>query len=128
MTKSSAVAKSDTPAGQIAGPQSELNASTLIYTIFTKAGDTQLIYSATNWVRIQLFLEDAGPVSFGTRQQIGPALSGKGCLLPTSEWVEFFLAKGDRLFLVAEGINRVKFICEQIPWLEQVLRAVGGRR
>lgn len=122
------VAKSDTPAGQVVGPQTDQNASTLVYTVFTKAEPTKLIYSATTWVRIWLQLEDAGPVAVGTRQQIGPALSGKGILLPTDQWVEMVLAKGDRLFMVAEGVNRVKFICEQIPWLEQLLRAIGVGR
>ena len=115
--------RTDTPSGQVVGPTTEISASTLIYTLFTKAGETRLVYSATTWVQIRLMLENAGPVAVGTRQQIGPALSGKGILLRTNEWVDFVLAKGDRLFMIAEGVNRVKFVCEQIPWQEQLLSA-----
>lgn len=128
MSKGHSVARGDMPANQVVGPTTEISASTLIYTLFTKAGETRLVYSATTWVVCRLMLENSGPVAIGTRQQIGPALSGKGILLPTKEWVRFALAKGDRLFMVAEGINRVKFICEQVPWQEQILGSVRAPR
>lgn len=122
-TRQHSIPLSDTPDGQKPGPQTEIQANTLIYTLFTKAGETRLVYSATTWVKIRLMLETAGPVAVGTRQQIGPTLSGKGILLPVNQEIDFVLAKGDRLFMVAEAINRVKFICEMIPWQEQILNA-----
>ncbi len=103
-----------------------------IYTYFTKAdGVTQLLYSAQRWTRIELALETAGPVSIGTRETVMPVLSGQGIILrPTSDWTDFVLPKGDRLFIAAETVNRVKVIVEPIPWQEQILlqleRGFGG--
>jgi hypothetical protein len=95
-----------------------------IYTYFTKAnGETELIYSAEEWMRIELQLETAGPVAVSTRQDVTPVLSGKGILLPpTGEPVKFLLPRGDRLFIASEAVNRVKFIVEPVPLLEQILQ------
>ena len=96
---------------------------TEIYTYFTNAdGRSKLLYSAEGWVRIELALETAGPVSVGTRENLTPVLTGLGILLePDGEPVEFVMPKGDRLYIAAESINRVKFIVEPIPWLQQIL-------
>lgn len=97
---------------------------TEINTYFTRPnGRSELVYSAESWVRIKLQLETAGPVAVGTRQEITPVLSGKGILLPTTgtTLTEFIMPKGDRLFIASESINRVKYITEPIPWLEQML-------
>ena len=101
---------------------------TEIYTYFTiPDGRTKLLYSAENWVRIELQLETAGPVAVSTRQDVSPVLSGKGILLPPTLdlSIDFVLPKGDRVFIVAEAVNRVKFIVEPIAWQEQILRGVG---
>jgi hypothetical protein len=95
-----------------------------IYTYFTKAnGETELIYSAEEWMRIELQLETAGPVAVSTRQEVTPVLSGKGILLPpTGEPIKFLLPRGDRLYIGSEAVNRVKFIVEPVPLLEQILQ------
>lgn len=94
-----------------------------IFTYFTEpTGQSALLYSAETWVRIELQLETAGPVAVGTRQSVVPVLSGKGILLPPDgEPITFVMPKGDRLYVAAESVNRVKTIVEPIPWLQQIL-------
>lgn len=90
---------------------------TRAYTYFTTPGETKLLYSAEGWVKARLILEDAGPVSIGMDQNTNPVLSGKGILLPTNEEIHFVISKGDRIFIAAEAINRVKFIIEPLPYV-----------
>ena len=93
-----------------------------IYTYFTRptTGKSELLYSAEEWVRIWLSLETAGPVAVSTRQEIVPVLSGLGILLDDRPR-EFLLPKGDRLYIAAESVNRVKFQVEVIPYLQKIL-------
>ncbi len=100
---------------------------TQIYTYFTKpTGISELLYSAESWVQMTLVLETAGPVSFGTSENVSPVLSGKGILLPpTGVPIEVYLPKGNRIFIAANAINRVKVIIEPLPWLEQIAQQVG---
>jgi hypothetical protein len=93
---------------------------TEIYTWFTKPGPSTLVYSAEGWVRVRVRLETAGPVSLSTRQDVVPVLSGKGALLTTDEVETFTLPKGDRLYIAAEAINRVKVFIEPVPFLERI--------
>jgi hypothetical protein len=88
---------------------------TEIYTYFTQIGESRLLYSANFWCTIKLTLETAGPVAAGTRENLVPVLSGKGVLLTTDEDEEWVLAKGDRIFITAESVNRVKVIIEPLP-------------
>lgn len=102
---------------------------TEIYTYFTiPDGQSKLIYSAESWVRARFTLETAGPVAVSTRQDLAPVLSGKGRLLPVDDEYEFIVPKGDRIFIIAEAINRVAFTIEPIPWLQTIaleIRRVG---
>jgi hypothetical protein len=94
---------------------------TEIYTYFTIAnGQTELLYSAENWVRAKLTLETAGPVAIGTSQNLEPVLSGRGRLLDTDLEYEAFLPRGTRLFIISETVNRVSVTIEPVPWLEQI--------
>ncbi len=96
-------------------------ARTQIYTRFTKAnGVTELLYSPENWIRIRLTLETAGPVAVGTSNNLSPVLTGRGILLLVNEEIDFVIAKGDKVYIVADTINRVKVIIEPIPWLQQL--------
>lgn len=98
--------------------------NTDIYTYFTEPdGETKLLYSAAGWVKMELTLETAGPVAFSTRESVTPVLTGRGILLITDEAIDFVLPKGNRVFIAAEAINRVKVIIEPIPWQEQILYA-----
>ena len=72
------------------------------------------------WARVILTLETAGPVAVGQSSQLQPVLSGKGQLLETGVPTPFTIAKGNRLYIAATGVNRVKVVVEPFPWLEQL--------
>lgn len=99
---------------------------TRMFTYFTVAGETKLLYSAETWVKARLVLENAGPVAVGTDQNLTPVLSGKGVLLPTNIEIEFYLSRGDRIFIAAEAINRVRFIVEPVPYLGSIQSALDA--
>jgi len=101
-------------------------AHTEIYTLITRSdGRTQLLYSAEEPIKVRLTLETAGPVSIGTRENLGTPLSGGGVLLITNEEMIWNLPRGDRLYYVAGSVNRVKVSTEPIPYGQQVLDAIG---
>lgn len=110
------------------------NYRTEVYSYFTVPSDEQeLMYSAENWVRFKVTLETAGPVSIGTSEQIAPVLSGKGRLLDTGIEYEIYLARGSRIYVAAESVNRLSVTIEPVPWMEQisneildVIRVLGG--
>lgn len=105
--------------------------ATTIYTYFTiPAGGlkqpTQLLYQASDWAYIDLQLETAGPVAVGTQASLAPTLGGSGVLLaPSGEPLRFVLARGDRLYVIAEAVNRVKVIIQPLPWIQQTLLGIG---
>jgi hypothetical protein len=94
---------------------------TEIYTFFTKPGETRLLYSAEEWVECILELQTAGPVSYSTREEVVPVLSGKGILLTTGERERFTLSKGDRLFIGAEAVNRLAFTVQPFAYGRQII-------
>lgn len=94
---------------------------TEIYSYFTESStETQLLYSAENWVRIKLALQTAGPVAIGTSATLTPVLSGRGILLDPDVPFEAYLAKGTRFYITSETVNRVNITIEPVPWLEQI--------
>jgi hypothetical protein len=98
---------------------------TFVDTYFTQipvvGQDTPIIYAADRlWVKLTLVLETAGPVAVGNQSGLAPVLSGKGQLLETDVPSTFYLAKGERMFVLATGINRIKRVIEPIPWLETI--------
>jgi hypothetical protein len=99
---------------------------TEVATYFTKVGGNNLLYQAESWVILRLLLETAGPVAVGARDDVEPVLSGKGILLPTDVEVEFPLAKGNRVFITATAVNRVRFIIQPVPWQEQQTSIMGS--
>ena len=102
---------------------------TEIQTHFTKIGGTHLLFSANFWCTVILTLETAGPVSAGTRESLTPVLGGSGVLLDTGVESKWKLAKGDRVYVAAESINRVKFIVEPLPAgdIRDMMEAAGGK-
>lgn len=125
-----AVKPTDNPGSKSAAPaiaQASIQ-PTEIFTYFTIAGETKQLYAASRWTFVRLMLENAGPVSIGTKAQLTPVLSGRGILLVTDEWVEFTLAPGNRLYIAADSLQRVKVVLEPFAWQEQILAAMGGRR
>jgi hypothetical protein len=99
---------------------------TEIATYFTKVGGNQLLYQAEGWVKLRLVLETAGPVSVGTRDDIVPVLSGKGILLPTNVEIQFPMSKGQRIYISATAVNRVRRIIEPVPYADQILSMIGS--
>jgi hypothetical protein len=127
-----AVATKDLPGAQPSVLPDNVQ-QTDIYTYFTVAGETKLLTSASRWTFVRLFLETAGPVAVGTRHIITPVLSGKGVLLPTGSELSFTLAPGNRLYIAAESVNRVKTILEPFAYLDQIYKQqlignTGGKR
>lgn len=99
-------------------PRAEVN------TYFTRAdGETHLLYDPREQITLRLELETAGPVAVGTREELGPVLSGKGILLTTGDPQEFVLSLGDRMFIIAETTDRVKVVAQPVPYLPEI--AVG---
>lgn len=100
---------------------------TEVYSYFTNAtGQTELLYSAENWVRLKLTLETAGPVSVGTSAELSPVLGGRGRLLNTTVEYEVYLARGTRFYVASDTINRLSVTIEPVPWLEQIAQDVVG--
>jgi hypothetical protein len=112
-----------------AAQQGDAQTRSQIDTYFTRIGGTNEIYGGDRqWALITLVLENAGPVAVGTDQDLTPVLSGKGQLLQTGEPLHFTIAKGQKLYVAATSINRIKRTIGPVPWLEQItglLRAMG---
>lgn len=94
-------------------------------TYFTKVpqvgADPFVIYSGDRlWADVTLMLETAGPVAVGDMSSITPVLSGKGTLLPTGIPMTFRIAKGNKLYVAATAVNRIKLLVQPVPWLEQI--------
>lgn len=113
------------PSATIAGAE----LTTEMYTYIAKPptdGQLQVLYNADRqYVQVVLTLETAGPVAVATKQQMLPVLSGKGQLLETGVPLSFFLSKGNRLWVAATAINRIKVTVQPIPWLEQFAGLLG---
>lgn len=122
-----AVKPTDNPGSKTAAP-AIIQASTQpaqTYTYFTKGdGASRQLFSASRWTRAQLLLETAGPVSIGTADNITPVLSGKGTLLTTDIPFEIDLAPGNKLWIAAEAVNRLKVTFTPYAWQEQQLAAL----
>lgn len=87
------------------------------YTVFTEAGKTKLVLSTQQWTKVTLRLESAGPVAFGTSEDLMPVSSGKGRLLPTGQDVEVVMVPQTRLYLSADSFQRVGIQVEPYPWM-----------
>lgn len=109
--------------------------TTEMYTFFARPNPTgrfTVLYNGDRqFAQLVLTLETAGPVAVATKQQLDPTLSGKGQLLETGMPLTFFVAKGNRVYISATSLNRIKVTVQPLPWLEQLtglLGLVAGRR
>lgn len=97
---------------------------TQVYTYLTNSqpdGQTPVLYNGDRmWAKITLTLQTAGPVAVGQSSDLFPVLGGKGVLLVVNEPFEVTIAKGNRLYIAANNINRVAVRVEPLPWLEQI--------
>lgn len=93
-----------------------------IYTYPTKPSPSpQILYNGDRmWARVTLTLTTAGPVAVGEQSNIVPVLSGKGQLLPPGVPVTFNVAKGNRIYIAADTLNRVNVVIEAYPFLETI--------
>lgn len=114
------------PSSTIAGAE----LTTEVYTYFAKPaleGQLPVLYNGDRqYAQVTLTLETAGPVAVSTKQQILPVLSGKGELLETGLPMVFWLSKGNRLWVAATSINRIKVTVQPFPWLEQFAGLLGA--
>jgi hypothetical protein len=98
--------------------------TTEIYTYLAKPsanGQPQILYNGDRQqARVTLTLETAGPVDVGNKQNLLPVGSGKGQPLTTGVPAPFTITKGNRLYVAASTISRIKVTIEPIPWLEQI--------
>lgn len=102
----------------------------MLQTYFTRGPlvgeENPLLYNGDRtWAKITLTLQTAGPVAIGTSSNISPVLSGKGVLLQTGIPISLNIAKGTRLYIASTGVNRVLFLTEPLPWLEQITANLG---
>jgi hypothetical protein len=102
-----------------------------IYSYFTSAPvpgqATQQIYDGSRmWARVTLTLLTAGPVAVGQQSNISPVTSGNGQLLQTNIPVVIDVAKGNRLYGAATGVNRVNVSVQAVPWLETITGLVNA--
>ncbi len=100
------------------------------YTFFTSAPipgqQTTILYNGDRlWTQVTMTLETAGPVAIGQQADLEPVLGGKGQLLATGVPTTLNVAKGDRIYIVASGVNRVKVKIEAYPWLESITGMVA---
>lgn len=124
------VAASSAPKPQADQGRADTRSKTSTY--FTKAdGETHIIYTGERmWAKITLVLETAGPVAVGTDQKLTPVTSGIGTLLVTNQEFVITIARGTRLYVAAESVNRIRLQIEPLPWMEQIvasLRELAGK-
>jgi hypothetical protein len=128
------VATVQTPAVQSGQSEYRYQANTYITKVPVTGEPPQIIYNGDRlWARVTLTLETAGPVAVGENQQLTPVLSGKGQLLQTGVATTFNIGKGNKLYVAATTVNRIKVLVEAVPWLEtitglltSVLGSMGG--
>lgn len=103
--------------------ETRLKASTYI----TNAGQSQILYNGDRvWARLTLVLETAGPVAVGDFSNLQPVLSGNGILLTTGVPITLDVAKGNKIYVAATGVNRIKVLVQPYPWLEQITALIGS--
>lgn len=114
-------------------PQAQAGAGdnrTQIYTYLTRIpadGGTDIIYNGDRlWATVTLTLETSGPVAIGQQQNLLPVLGGQGVQLTTDRDYKVIIAKGSRLYIAANSINRVRVKVEPLPWLEQITGLLGN--
>lgn len=121
-------AQATTPSDSTGTSEDKIKINTYITKAPSITGDgTDTIYNGDRmWARVTLTLETAGPVAVGDSTSITPVLSGKGLLLETGVPMIFDVAKGNRLYIAATSVNRVKIMISPYPWLETITGLAGS--
>lgn len=103
--------------------------ATTIFTFFATGGQTQLVYSATDWCQVRMGMETGGPVVVGTTTNLLPTSAGNGRQLLTDRDVVFVLAPADRIYIAANSPQRVGVTIESIPQItveKQILAVLAA--
>ena len=115
------IAQTPAPATQLGTGENRIQISTYFTRIPTNGQGADILYSADRqWTRLTLVLETAGPVAVGQLANLFPVLSGRGQLLATGVPVAFDVAKGNKLYIAAQSVNRIKVTVAPYPWLETI--------
>lgn len=98
---------------------------TQAYTYVTPVGVTQIYAATLSWANLILTLETAGPVEVSEKSNF-QLLSGQAQLLIQNVPMMFKVAKGNTMYVGSSAVNRVKVTTEPLPYLEQILGAIGS--
>lgn len=125
-----AIATATPPSPQVGTGANRFQAYTYFTKVPTPGEQPTILYNGDRlWARVTLTLETAGPVAVGQSSAITPVLSGRGQLLATNEPTPFDISRGNRLYIAATAVNRVKVSVQPLPWMEQIvalITALGG--
>jgi hypothetical protein len=113
------------PSPTLAGAELSTEMYTFIARPVTDGRFVVLYNGDRQFAQIVLTLETAGPVAVSRSQQLDPVLSGKGQTLETGVPLSFFVAKGNRIYVAATSISRIKVTIQPLPWLEQFAGLLG---
>lgn len=115
------VAQAAPPAVTAGASEKNIRIDTYFTQVPVNGEPTPIIYEGDRmWGRVTLTLLTAGPVAVGQSSSISPVTSGRGVLLQTGVPVVFDVAKGDRLYVAATGVNRINRAVQALPWLETI--------
>ena len=121
------VAQAPTTSDALGAGENRIQISTYFTKVPVDGQPPDVLYSGDrNWTRVRVMLETAGPVAVGQFSNLFPVLSGRGQLLTTGVPVTFDIAKGNKLYIAAQSVNRVKVTIEPYPWLEMITGLLGS--
>ncbi len=121
------VAQAPSPSDQIGTGENRITISTVFTKIPITGQAPEVLYSGDRiWTRVRVVLRTAGPVAVGHLSNLFPVLSGKGQLLQTGVPAFFDIAKGSKLYVAAQSVNRLDVTIEPYPWLETITGLLGS--
>jgi hypothetical protein len=102
----------------------------LAFTAFTKPNVTKLILNTppNAYMYVRLMLETAGPVAWGQLAGLLPVTSGKGRLLVQNVETRIELPPATRLYLASASPNRVGVTVGPVPYMQEILSALRGKK
>jgi hypothetical protein len=113
------VAQSPTPSDTTGHAETRINISTYFTSVPGVGDPPAVLYNGDRiWTRVRVTLLTAGPVAVGQLANLFPVLGGAGQLLQPGVPTTFDIAKGNKLYIAANSVNRVSLTVEPYPWLE----------
>lgn len=121
VTMDRTVAQAPAPSDQVGMGENRIQISTYFTKVLVDGQPPDVLYSGDrNWARVRVTLRTAGPVAVGQFSNLYPVLSGKGQTLQTGVPAVFDIAKGSKLYVAAQSVNRIDLAIEPYPWLETI--------